>query len=44
MLVNVPKLLTAYYTEAPDLAVPEQQVPFGASEHRGSAFDKAFTE
>ena len=44
MLVNVPKLVTAYYTETPDPAVPEQRVAFGTSGHRGSAFDKAFNE
>jgi len=44
MLVNVPRLVTAYYTEAPDPSVPEQRVAFGTSEHRGSAFDKVFNE
>jgi len=44
MLVNVPKLVTAYYTETPDPLVPEQRVAFGTSGHRGSAFDKAFNE
>ena len=44
MLVNVPKLVTAYYTEVPDPSVPEQRVAFGTSGHRGSAFDKAFNE
>ena len=44
MLVNVPKLVTAYYTEIPDPSVPEQRVAFGTSGHRGSAFDKAFNE
>jgi phosphoglucomutase len=44
MLVNVPKLITAYYTDVPDPAVPEQRVAFGTSGHRGSAFDKAFNE
>ena len=44
MLVNVPKLVTAYYTEIPDPSVPEQRVVFGTSGHRGSAFDKAFNE
>jgi len=44
MLVNVPRLVTAYYTEAPDPAVPEQRVAFGTSGHRGSAFEKAFNE
>ena len=37
MLVNVPKLIAAYYTERPDPAVPEQRVIFGTSGHRGSA-------
>jgi len=44
MLVNIPRLVTAYYTEAPDPSVPEQRVAFGTSGHRGSAFDKAFNE
>ncbi len=44
MLVNVPKLVTAYYTDVPDPAIPEQRVMFGTSGHRGSAFKKAFNE
>jgi phosphoglucomutase len=44
MLVNVPRLVTAYYTEAPDPSVPGQRVAFGTSGHRGSAFEKAFNE
>ncbi len=44
MLVNVPRLVTAYYTEMPDPSVPAQRVAFGTSGHRGSAFDKAFNE
>ncbi len=44
MLVNVPRLITSYYTEAPDPSVPEQRVEFGTSGHRGSAFQKAFNE
>jgi phosphoglucomutase len=43
-LVNVPKLVTAYYTEIPDPSVPGQRVSFGTSGHRGSAFEKAFNE
>jgi len=43
-LVNVPRLVTAYYTEAPDPSVPAQRVAFGTSGHRGSAFEKAFNE
>jgi phosphoglucomutase len=44
MLINVPKLVTAYYAEVPDPSVPAQRVAFGTSGHRGSAFDKAFNE
>lgn len=44
MLVNVPRLVTAYYTETPDPSAPDQRIAFGTSGHRGSAFDKAFNE
>src|SRR5512135_35462 len=44
ILVNVPKLVTAYYTEIPDPSIPVQRVSFGTSGHRGSAFEKAFNE
>ena len=44
MLVDVPRLVTAYYTEAPDPLVSAQRVAFGTSGHRGSAFEKAFNE
>jgi phosphoglucomutase len=44
ILVNVPKLVTAYSTEIPDPSVPAQRVAFGTSGHRGSAFDKSFNE
>ena len=44
MLVNVPKLITAYYTETPDPSVPKQRVAFGTSGHRGSSFTHAFNE
>jgi phosphoglucomutase len=44
MLLNVPRLITAYYTDLPDPSVPEQRVAFGTSGHRGSAFQKAFNE
>jgi phosphoglucomutase len=43
-LVNVPKLITAYYTEIPDPSILAQRVSFGTSGHRGSAFDQAFNE
>jgi phosphoglucomutase len=44
MLVNIPRLITAYYTEVPDPSVPEQRVAFGTSGHRGSSFKQAFNE
>lgn len=44
MLVDVPKLITAYYTEKPDLSVPAQRVAFGTSGHRGSSLDSSFNE
>jgi phosphoglucomutase len=43
-LVNVPRLVTAYYTERPDPAVHAQRVAFGTSGHRGSALDVSFNE
>jgi phosphoglucomutase len=43
-LVNIPRLVTAYYTGRPDPAVPEQRVAFGTSGHRGSAFSNSFNE
>jgi phosphoglucomutase len=43
-LVNVPKLVTAYFTGKPDPAIALQRVSFGTSGHRGSAFDNAFNE
>ena len=44
ILVDIPRLITAYYSEKPDPAVSEQRVAFGTSGHRGSSFDKAFNE
>jgi phosphoglucomutase len=43
-LVNIPRLITAYYTEHPDVSEPSQRVSFGTSGHRGSAFHAAFNE
>ena len=43
-LLNVPRLLTAYYALKPDPSAPEQRVAFGTSGHRGSAFATAFNE
>jgi phosphoglucomutase len=44
MLVNVPRLMTAYYTTRPDAAQREQRVAFGTSGHRGSALSGSFNE
>lgn len=44
LLVDVPRLVTAYYAGRPDPAVPAQRVAFGTSGHRGSALDDAFNE
>ena len=44
LLVNVPRLVTAYYALVPDPAVVSQLVAFGTSGHRGSAFAAAFNE
>lgn len=44
MLVNIPRLVTAYFSGKPDAAVASQRVAFGTSGHRGSAFHNAFNE
>src|SRR5215813_5608715 len=44
LLINVPRLVTAYYTRRPDPSVPAQRVAFGTSGHRGSALDGSFNE
>lgn len=43
-LVDVPRLVTAYYTDVPDSSVQSQRVTFGTSGHRGSAFENSFNE
>jgi phosphoglucomutase len=43
-LVNLPRLVAAYYTERPDRSVPQQRVSFGTSGHRGSSFACSFNE
>jgi phosphoglucomutase len=44
MLVDVPRLITAYFADVPDPSVPAQRVAFGTSGHRGSSFKQAFNE
>jgi phosphoglucomutase len=43
-LVNVPRLVTAYFSERPDPKVPRERVSFGTSGHRGSSFRRSFNE
>src|SRR5215469_10730402 len=44
MLLDVSRLVTAYYTEKPDVGESTQKVSFGTSGHRGSAFHLSFNE
>lgn len=44
MLVNVPELISDYYTKIPDSKNPAQRVSFGTSGHRGSSLLKSFNE
>jgi phosphoglucomutase len=44
MLADVPRLVTAYYTDAPDPTVPAQRVSFGTSGHRGTSLKGSFNE
>ena len=44
LLVDVPRLVTAYFTTLPDPADPAQRVAFGTSGHRGSSFEGTFNE
>lgn len=44
ILVNIARLITAYYSNLPDAAVAAQRVAFGTSGHRGSSFENSFNE
>jgi phosphoglucomutase len=44
VLVDVLKLIAAYFSEKPDVAVREQRVAFGTSGHRGPSFKRSFNE
>ncbi|HEU4889870.1 MAG TPA: phosphoglucomutase (alpha-D-glucose-1,6-bisphosphate-dependent) [Thermoanaerobaculia bacterium] len=44
MLINVPRLVAAYYAERPDPDIRDQRVAFGTSGHRGSSLKVAFNE
>jgi phosphoglucomutase len=44
ILVNIPRLITAYFSQQPDVSVPAQKVAFGTSGHRGSSLTNSFNE
>ena len=44
ILVNIPRLISAYYTQQPDPSEESQLVAFGTSGHRGCSFDSTFNE
>lgn len=44
LLVDIPRLVSAYYSGRPDPANPAHRVAFGTSGHRGSSFDNSFNE
>ncbi len=44
MLVNIPRLISAYYSGIPDPSVPAERVAFGTSGHRGSSLSNSFNE
>ena len=44
LLVDIARLVTAYYTGQPDASIATQRVAFGTSGHRGSSFELNFNE
>jgi phosphoglucomutase len=44
ILTNIPRLITAYFAQQPDVSVPAQKVAFGTSGHRGSSLTNSFNE
>ena len=44
LLINIPRLVSAYYTGRPDAGDPAQKVSFGTSGHRGSSLHNSFNE
>src|SRR5690606_21090683 len=44
LLVNVPRLLSRYYTSPPDPSQPGQRVTFGTAGHRGTSLESSFNE
>ncbi|MBI6852768.1 phosphoglucomutase (alpha-D-glucose-1,6-bisphosphate-dependent) [Pseudomonas lijiangensis] len=44
LLVDIPRLVTAYYAGQPDASITTQRVAFGTSGHRGTSFELSFNE
>ena len=44
LLIDIPSLVTAYFSRKPDASVATHRVAFGTSGHRGSSFDNSFNE
>ncbi|KAA3657622.1 MAG: phosphoglucomutase, alpha-D-glucose phosphate-specific, partial [Chloroflexi bacterium] len=44
LLPNIPRLVSAFYTNKPDPSNPEHGVSFGTSGHRGTSFAHSFNE
>ncbi|GFM73328.1 phosphoglucomutase, alpha-D-glucose phosphate-specific [Pseudomonas cichorii] len=44
LLVDIPRLVTAYYAGQPDASIATQRVAFGTSGHRGTSFEQSFNE
>ncbi len=44
IIVNIPLLISTYYSESPDHSIQSQRVSFGTSGHRGSSFNSSFNE
>lgn len=44
ILENIPRLVTSYYSQIPDMDNPKQAISFGTSGHRGTALDSTFNE
>src|SRR3990172_11806366 len=44
LLVDIPRLVSAYYTHKPDAGNPAERVSFGTSGHRGSSLSHSFNE
>ncbi len=44
IMVDIPRLITAYFSNKPDLKIDSQKVAFGTSGHRGSSLNNSFNE